>query len=130
MKNKWFFGILIFLSSSAADAQFQFTYNDSISVSKFGASLALPWAGGLNYVQASELDIDYDGDKDLFVFDRSNNQIRVFRHDVQGSNHYYSFLADSRNLFPPDLRYRVAMVDYNGDGKNDLFTYGVGGIMV
>ena len=122
--------LFTFFSFNRLNSQFQFSYNDSISVSKFGAALAFPWAGGLNYVQVSDLDIDYDGDKDLFVFDRSNNQIRVFRHDVQGSNHSYSFLADSRNLFPPDLRYRVAMVDYNGDGKNDLFTYGVGGIMV
>jgi hypothetical protein len=122
--------LFTFFSFNRLNSQFQFSYNDSISVSKFGAALAFPWAGGLNYVQVSDLDIDYDGDKDLFVFDRSNNQIRVFRHDVQGANHSYSFLADSRSIFPSDIRYRATMLDYNGDGKNDLFTYGVGGIKV
>ncbi len=130
MKNSWFFGILMFFSSSAAEAQFQFAFNDSIVVRKFGVDLKLPWSGGLNYVQVSDLDIDFDGDNDLFVFDRSNDQIRVFKHEIQGASHFYSFLADSRSLFPSDIRYRATMLDYNGDGKNDLFTYGVGGIKV
>lgn len=130
MKNSWFFGILIFFSSSAAEAQFQFAFNDSIVVRKFGVDLTLPWSGGLNYVQVSDLDIDFDGDNDLFVFDRSNDQIRVFKHEIQGASHFYSFLADSRSLFPSDIRYRATMLDYNGDGKNDLFTYGVGGTKV
>lgn len=130
MKNSWFFGILMFFSSSAAEAQFQFAFNDSIVVRKFGVDLTLPWSGGLNYVQVSDLDIDFDGDNDLFVFDRSNDQIRVFKHEIQGASHFYSFLADSRSLFPSDIRYRATMLDYNGDGKNDLFTYGVGGINV
>jgi hypothetical protein len=130
MNNRWLFCILLLFLSNWAFSQFQFSFNDSIILSKLGINLKFPWAGGLNYVQVSDLDIDYDGDKDLFIFDRSNDQIRVFRHDVQGANHSYSFLADSRNLFPPDLRYRAFMADYNGDGNNDLFTYGVGGIMV
>ncbi len=119
-----FFSIHLVLS------QFQFSYQQSISVNKLGVGLTLPWAGGLNYAQVSEIDIDYDNDKDLFVFDRSNNQIRVFQHDVVGINHQYSFLPNSYGLFPSDIRYRAFMVDYNGDGKNDLFTYGVGGITV
>ena len=130
MKNSWFFGILMFFSSPVAEAQFQFAFNDSIVVRKFGVDLKLPWSGGLNYVQVSDLDIDFDGDNDLFVFDRSNDQIRVFKHEIQGASHFYSFLADSRSIFPSDIRYRATMLDYNGDGKNDLFTYGVGGIKV
>ena len=31
----------------------------------------MPWAGGLNYIQISDIDYDYDGDMDLLVFDRS-----------------------------------------------------------
>jgi hypothetical protein len=119
-----------FFSIHLALSQFQFSYQQSITVNKLGLGLTLPWAGGLNYAQVSEIDIDYDNDKDLFVFDRSNNQIRVFQHDVVGMNHQYSFLPNSHGLFPADIRYRAFMADYNGDGKNDLFTYAVGGIMV
>ena len=59
-------------------AQFQFNFNDSIEVYRANTVLKHPWAGGLNYAQFSELDYDYDGDKDLLVFYRSNDQIRVF----------------------------------------------------
>ena len=47
-----FFSIHLVLS------QFQFSYQQSISVNKLGVGLSLPWAGGLNYAQVSEIDID------------------------------------------------------------------------
>ena len=75
-----FFSIHLVLS------QFQFSYQQSISVNKLGVGLSLPWAGGLNYAQVSEIDIDFDNDKDLFVFDRSNNQIRVFQQKLNSKS--------------------------------------------
>ena len=107
-------------------AQFNFSYNESINVLHNNIDLKSPWAGGLNYVQFSEIDIDYDGDMDLFCFDRSANQIRVFFNSFQ----QYFPLYNCAYLFPEDIRYRAQMLDYNNDGKNDLFTYGVGGIKV
>jgi hypothetical protein len=111
-------------------SQFQFNFNDSISVQKLGNALENPWAGGLNYAQFSELDYDFDGDLDLVVFDRSNDQIRVFVHVVEGGNHFYRFDPEGDAYFPSDLRYRMQLVDYDQDGKNDLFTYGIGGMKV
>jgi hypothetical protein len=111
-------------------AQFQFNYNDSISVIKLGNTLKFPWAGGINYAQFSELDYDYDGDMDLILFDRSNDQIRVFEHRIQGAAHSYKFNPYGDALFPSDVRYRMFLADYNLDGKNDLFTYGIGGVKV
>ncbi len=51
--------------------QFQFDFQNSIPVIKSGITQKFPWAGGLNYAQVSTIDIDFDGDSDLFVFDRS-----------------------------------------------------------
>jgi hypothetical protein len=110
--------------------QFNFNFSDSITVLKNGQSLPLAWSGGLNYSQVSDIDYDFDGDLDLLIFDRSNDQIRLFENSFDGTNRYYKFVPNGLNLFPTDIRYRLTALDYNQDGKNDLFTYGIGGIKV
>ena len=89
-----------------------------------------PWAGGMNYPQFSDVDIDYDGDEDLFIFDRSSNQILIFIQEDDGQGPYYRFLYNARSLFPSEIRYRATMVDYDQDGNDDLFTYSPGGLAV
>ena len=59
-------------------SQFQFVTSDSLAVISNNVELSMPFAGGLNYPQFSSIDYDFDGDLDLLVFDRSNNQIKVF----------------------------------------------------
>jgi hypothetical protein len=110
--------------------QFAFNFSDSIQVIKNGSPLSLAWSGGLNYSQFSEIDYDYDGDMDMLVFDRSNDQIRLFENRLVDGNRVYVFNPNGHALFPTDLRYRLAAIDYNQDGKNDLFAYGIGGIKV
>jgi len=131
LPNKYHFYFLICVFNfQYSFSQFQFNYQDSIPVSVLGAQLKLPWAGGLNYAQFSDIDVDFDGDMDLFVFDRSANQVRVFVQQQNAGTPYYQFNPLLSDKFPPDLRYRTSLLDYNGDGKNDLFTYGIGGIKV
>jgi len=121
------FFLLIFLPVLGW-SQFQFDFNDSIPVVKLGNTLENPWAGGLNYPQFTDLDYDFDGDLDLLVFDRSNDQIRVFRNDLIAGVRSYHFDPYAENKFPSDVRYRAFCYDYDLDGKKDLFTYGIGGI--
>ena len=90
----------------------------------------MPWAGGLNYPQFSSIDYDFDGDLDLLVFDRSNNQLRVFEHVQTDGVSSYVFDPYGEGWFPFDMRYRLFAIDYNGDNKKDLFTYGIGGLKV
>jgi len=110
--------------------QFSFNFSDSIQVTKNGSPLSLAWSGGLNYAQFSEIDYDYDDDMDLLVFDRSNDQIRLFENRLIDGNRSYVFNPIGQTLFPSDLRYRLTAIDYNQDGENDLFAYGIGGIKV
>ncbi|MBM3456740.1 MAG: hypothetical protein FJX80_16710, partial [Bacteroidetes bacterium] len=70
--------LLMLLNVWYHKAQFSFNFSDSIQVTKNGSPLSLAWSGGLNYAQFSEIDYDYDDDMDLLVFDRSNDQIRLF----------------------------------------------------
>ena len=128
MRN--FLTLFIILSFKISFGQFSFNFSDSIEVTKNGVPLSLAWSGGLNYAQFSEIDYDYDGYMDLLVFDRSNDQIRLFENRLVNGNRMYVFNPNGHTLFPTDLRYRLAAIDYNQDGKNDLFAYGIGGVKV
>ena len=128
--RRFFLIYLLLLICFSFKAQFQFNFNDSIEVYRTNTALKYPWAGGLNYAQFSEIDYDYDGDMDLLVFDRSNDQIRVFEQKIEGGLSFYKFDPLAYLEFPEQIRYRAFSIDYNSDGKNDLFTYGIGGIKV
>ena len=128
MRN--FLFLFIIVSFNFSFGQFSFNYSDSLQIIKNGTPLSLAWSGGLNYSQFSEIDFDYDGDMDLLVFDRSNDQIRLFENKEINGTRSYVYNPIGQSLFPSDLRYRLAAVDYNQDGKNDLFAYGIGGIKV
>lgn len=123
------FALIMFSKPNSVLGQFGFVYKDTIIV-KIGAdTLSNAWAGGVNYAQFSEFDFDFDGDLDLFVFDRSHDNIRVFTQETDGGKHYEP-AYNAGDHFPPDLKYRVALVDYDNDGRKDIFTYGIGGLKV
>lgn len=122
--------IALLFISQIVSAQFKFVYNDAIAVKANGQKLDFPWVGGLNYVQISEIDYNFDGEMDLFVFDRSKDNIRIFETVITGGIKSYKFVYNASSFFPADVKYRAALLDYDGDGKNDLFTYGVGGVKV
>lgn len=118
------------LFSSGVYAQFGFERSNHIPVMYAGNPIDMAWSGGLNYGQFSEIDMNFDGRMDLFVFDRSDNQIRIFLSKNDGTNDYYEEAPQYRFSFPTDVRYRASLVDFNQDGLPDLFTYGIGGMKV
>lgn len=129
MKKILLFSSVLFVQLSNF-AQFKFDYQDSIVV-KVGANiLKMPFAGGLNYAQFSEIDFDFDGDMDLFIFDRSSENIRLFENKFTNGNRAYQLVIGGSSFFPSNLRYRVALLDFDGDEKNDIFTFGIGGVKV
>lgn len=119
-----------FLAFSSLICFSQFEYNTDINVFRNGSELLSPWAGGLNHVQISDFDIDFDGDMDLFIFDVSSNNIRVYLHEQNAGNPYYALMYNAQSLFPSDIIYKGIMVDYDNDGRKDLWTYGLGGLKV
>ena len=111
-------------------SQTNFSKNDSIIVlNAIGDTLANPWAGGFNSVQFSEIDVDIDGIKDLFVFDRTGHRISVYLNKGIPNKSIYTH-APFYNQFFPKLHDWVLLRDYNCDGKMDIFTYSSGGMAI
>ncbi|MCK4288359.1 MAG: VCBS repeat-containing protein, partial [Bacteroidales bacterium] len=63
--------------------------------------------------------------KDLFVFDRNGNRIMTFINNGTPNQIDYSYAPEYQILFP-ELFDWVILVDYDYDGKEDIFTYSVG----
>ncbi|RFC53954.1 T9SS type A sorting domain-containing protein [Brumimicrobium aurantiacum] len=122
--------IALLLSFNHVFGQFGFQYSDSIIVKKGADTLNYAWTGGLNHAQFSTIDYNFDGLEDLFIFDRSSNQIILFKTVELNGVKSYEYVYNERDKFPSDLRYRTSMVDYNNDGLKDIFTYGIGGVKV
>ncbi|MFT3883885.1 MAG: FG-GAP-like repeat-containing protein [Flavobacteriales bacterium] len=112
-------------------AQFDLHPDQSIPVTRNGQLLGMPWAGGLNYPQVSDIDLDADGDKDLFLFDRSGNQVITLINDGVEGQISYHLSHDYDHIYPfAQLQEWALLRDYNCDGKEDLFTYTNGGVAV
>lgn len=122
--------LLILMNGQHIHAQFGFEYDPTIKVIKDNSELQNAWAGGLDYTQFSVFDFDFDGDDDLFLFDRSSNNIRVFTQELVNGVRTWKFLYNAATHFPTGIEYRATMVDFDNDGKKDLFTYSIGGLRV
>ncbi len=108
-------------------AQINFERNDSIIVLETnGDTLKNPWAGGFNSVQFSEIDLNFDGIKDLFVFDRTGNRISTFINAGTPNQVTYKHAPSYIQYFPQNLQSWALLRDYNCDGKMDIFTYSSG----
>ncbi len=81
--------------------------------------LSFPLAGGMNSPIFSEIDLNLDGIKDLFVFDLTGQKYMTFLYDEASSEYKYD--SKYEKLFPISASW-VLLRDYDGDGIEDLFT--------
>ncbi len=118
----YFFLFICFLCFKTSIAQPFFKYSDSINVKINGNTILNPWAGGLNFIQAYTIDLNMDGIKDLFIFDRTGNKIRTFINRGTPNTVDYKYAPEYEALFPK-LHDWVVLVDYNCDNMEDIFSY-------
>lgn len=102
---------------------------DSIPVSDGTSNLTLAWAGGMNMLSYSEIDLNQDGIMDLFVFDRSGNKITTYI-NIGTPNLVDYVLAPQYVYNFPLLRDWALLRDYNCDGKQDIFACTVAGFAI
>jgi len=114
-----------------AHAQMVFRLNDTIPVTQYGNTLSMPWTGGINFPQWSEVDINNDGLKDLFMFDRSNNRVMVLKNTGGANPNTFQFVDSFKTHFPRLGGFAslnpgwALMYDYNYDGFSDLFSVSI-----
>ncbi|MBL0342374.1 MAG: T9SS type A sorting domain-containing protein [Bacteroidetes bacterium] len=95
-------------------------------MSAFGNALKNPWVGGFNAPVFSEIDLDGDGIRDLFVFDKEGNRISTYINNGAPNTVDYVFAPEYKKKFPAGLHDWVLLKDFNCDGKEDIFTYSYG----
>ena len=125
MKPSNYILILFIFYSVSTFSQLNFTRDTSVNVYENSIPLNNAWNGGVNSAQFSEIDLNLDGIKDIIIFDRSGNRLSPYL-NVNGN---FVFSPEYRNLFPT-IESWILLVDYNCDGKQDIFTYQNAGISV
>lgn len=122
---------------ATAFGQWDLHFDHTVPVTRQGASLDLAWAGGFNYAQVSEIDLNGDGLKDLLIFDHSysfpsgHKALMLLRTSALEGTAHYRPVRDYDNVPPLDRMQHWALArDYNCDGKADLMYYTQGGFGV
>lgn len=123
-------GLLMALPTSG-QAQWDLFFDGNIPVEHNGTVLDLAFAGGLNFVQISPIDLNGDGIKDLFLFDRSGNTVTTLLNDGTGGPLAYHVTREYDQVWPfRELNGWALLRDYDCDGKEDIFTYSTAGFAV
>ena len=100
----------------------QFLNSADLSILENGTIISNPLTGGLNSVQISNIDLNDDELSDLFVFERVGDRILCFENTSTANNISYKYVKNHQKQFPK-LEKWALLVDYNCDGKQDIFTY-------
>ncbi len=122
------FGLCSFLFITAQNSFVRYDQFTVLGVD--GDTLENPWAGGFNSVQFSQIDLNLDGVKDLFVFDRSGNRVSTFINSGIPNQVSYTYAPEYINSFPSGMMDWVLLRDFNCDGKEDVFASSNGEVKV
>jgi len=113
--------------------QWDLHFDGTVPVTQQGNTLDLAWGGGINFVHVSDIDLNGDGLKDLFLYDRGQQYdkvITLLRTNGPGVMGY-EVTHDYDHLTPFNTLHGWALLrDYNCDGKEDIFTYSQAGFSV
>ncbi len=121
-------GIRNFLPAQTYDFGFERDFSVSVFLDT-AQMLKFPWAGGLNSAHVSQVDLNQNGIKDLVIFDNHTEKLYTFLNNGTTGQVDYVYAPEYEMKFPK-LYSWVRMIDFNGDGKEDIFTYGFAGIKV
>ena len=111
--------ILLFLTISfGSNAQDLFRFDQSLKIKIDGKTVPNPFSGGINSAQIQTIDLTGDNIEEWVVWDINSRQVLVF--SKSGEN--FTHLPELSFLFPEDINGFLKLVDFDRDGKKDLFT--------
>ncbi|PCJ82344.1 MAG: hypothetical protein COA49_02270 [Bacteroidetes bacterium] len=117
--------VLIFTFSNVY-AQFPTQFEQGvIPVVIEGDTLQNPWVGGLTAPQWSPIDFDFDGDEDLFAFERDGFRLLAFERTSEGWIYRPEWVKGW-----PEMVDWCLLRDYDCDGRPDIFTSHQNGVYV
>ena len=108
---------LFFIPLSAL-GQFEFQLSTDIPLSIDGQPLERAFEGGLNSPQFQTMDLDFDGDEDLVIYNRMANNLQTY---INEDNNYV-WKPEFAFQFPADVIGWIVLIDFDCDGDKDLFT--------
>lgn len=112
-------------------AQTTLQFDGGIPVTQGSTDLDLAWAGGINFAQIGQLDLDLDGLKDLIFFDRTGNKIITLRNTGGTGTGRYALTREFESVWPFSVLHDWALFrDYDCDGREDIFSYSLAGFSV
>lgn len=85
-------------------------------------TLQFPFTGGFTAPQFNNVDLNGDGKKDLVVFDRAGDIIHPFIYTGTTAGEVKYRYAPEMRQYLPKLTSWVQFVDFDHDGKEDIFT--------
>ncbi len=118
------------VAQAQSGAGFGFEYRPVAPVVHGADTLRNAWAGGLNTPQFSTIDLDGDGQPDLFAFDHESSRCYTFLSAAApgtAAGRRWRYAPQYEAIFPADLQGWALLRDYDCDGRADLFTYINGG---
>jgi len=128
---RFILGIIFVCICSSVSGQgiYSFMRADSVPVLENAARLKNAWTGGLNFILAGEVDLDFDGINDLVFFDKSGSKVVPFLNSGNTGFDSYIYAPEFRKNFPLMKEWFV-LRDYDLDGKEDIFAYYSGGTKI
>lgn len=123
------FSLYLLLLGNFAFAQTSKYPVSALPLIRNGAIVPNAWTGGLNAPEFSEIDLNTDGIKDLFVFDRVGEKCLTFLNYGTAGDTAFHYAPAYEKLFPP-LKVWAVVKDYNADGVPDLFTAQTGEVVL
>jgi hypothetical protein len=116
---KYFTAILFMFLSFLSLGQQNFTFDQSISISGPEGMVNVPFSPGINAAQINEMDTNGDGVEEMVIWDINSRRILVFAVDEDGG---WNYLPEMGFYFPSDVNGFLVLVDFDSDGRKDLFT--------
>ena len=116
-------GLILSLAGFAQQRKLSYTNSNlPIFINKSGDTLSKALIGGLNQPQFQALDINNDGKKDLVIHDRSGGIILPYINKGNNDITTYEYSPNYVSAFPKIDNAWFLLVDYDNDGKEDLWT--------